>query len=447
MLQVNGLLNNPQSLFTKKPNWLGAQTFGGGDEERGLYSLLADGNTVAWYRPGVGVTGTLNASAWANQLGAAPSLAQATGANQPIYLPFAGTKYVYLPAVAANTVTTPTKTITGNFTITLDLALNDYTPAADVTIGGKTSGNDGFQVKWLTTDKVRLVIGDGVGLTNVDVVAASSFTNGSQHTVTIVWEDGVGATFKYDGVTSGSQVAAVKTLTNAAVSWTLGSATSIGKVYDHTMTNSGATTYYHLNPNASTETSTNAATWTSDNGEVYTLNNTGALLAQIVGSPQLLFDGTDDFLVTAQFAIDPRAASIYVVGKQPTWTTVTGLLDGRVGDSMHVLKQTASPKLDMYSTATLFAAQQGVTLNQKSVMTFVFNGASSIMKVDSAADATGTVGTTVTDAQGLVIGAYAAGTGRWGNWQISEVILRSVADSAATRAKIQRRLRQIHGTP
>src|SRR3990167_11447313 len=163
------------------------------DQRQLLSRTLSDGNTAAWYQPGVGVTGVLNASLWANWIngtaGITADLAQANGAKQPIYLGHTGSNYAYLPAAASNTLTSPNQTVTGNQTITFDVAPNDYTPAADVTLFTKTSGNDGFIVKWLTTDKIRLVVGDGASLTNVDVVAASSFADGSRHTATIVWED------------------------------------------------------------------------------------------------------------------------------------------------------------------------------------------------------------------------------------------------------------------
>jgi len=42
-------------------------------------------STVANYRPGVGVTGTLNATAWANQIGAAGSLAEVAGSGRSIF--------------------------------------------------------------------------------------------------------------------------------------------------------------------------------------------------------------------------------------------------------------------------------------------------------------------------------------------------------------------------
>src|SRR3990167_4115148 len=258
-------------------------------QREALAKILAGGQTVAWYQPGVGVTGTLNASLWANWVngtaGTAADLAQATGANQLIVLPWTGANYAYLPAVAGNTLTSPNQTVTGNQTITFDVALNDYTPAADVTLFSKTSGNDGFSVLWLTTDKIRLVIGDGVGLTNVDVVAASGFADFSRHTVIIAWEDGVGATFSYDGVVSGSQVAAAKTLTNAAAVMTIGSTTSIGKVY-----RMQAGSLYDLNAALAVETSTNGATFVGGAGETWTLNNTGATPAQIVvaGQPSVM---------------------------------------------------------------------------------------------------------------------------------------------------------------
>src|SRR3990167_10541112 len=107
-----------------------------------LNSILRDGNTVAWYQPGVGVTGVLNASLWANWIngtaGITADLAQANGAKQPIYLGHTGSNYAYLPAAASNTLTSPNQTVTGNQTITFDVAPNDYTPAADVTLFAKT---------------------------------------------------------------------------------------------------------------------------------------------------------------------------------------------------------------------------------------------------------------------------------------------------------------------
>jgi len=48
-----------------------------------LTTLLSDAHTVANYQGGVGVTGSTNCSDWANQIGAAGALIQATGTKQP----------------------------------------------------------------------------------------------------------------------------------------------------------------------------------------------------------------------------------------------------------------------------------------------------------------------------------------------------------------------------
>ena len=68
---------------------------------------IGGAGAAAWYRPGVGVTGTLAASNWADQSGNGRDLVQASGANQPIYLPFTGTKYGYLPGVNGNYFSSP----------------------------------------------------------------------------------------------------------------------------------------------------------------------------------------------------------------------------------------------------------------------------------------------------------------------------------------------------
>src|SRR3990167_2832264 len=157
------------------------------------YSIGNDPDLVAWYDAKSSTItqadATERVSAWSDLSGHGYNLLQATPSAQPILLPDTGVNYAKLPAAASNTLTSPNQTVTGNQTITFDIALNDYTPAADVTLFAKTSGNDGFSVLWLTTDKIRFIVGDGVGLTNVDVVAASGFADFSRHTVTIAWEE------------------------------------------------------------------------------------------------------------------------------------------------------------------------------------------------------------------------------------------------------------------
>ena len=186
---------------------------------------------------------------------------------------------------ASNSVSSPNKSVTGNQTFTLDVGLDDYTPGSDLTVVSKLSGNDGFAILILTTGVVRLRVGDGASVTNVDSSAAFTMTDLRRHTIGIAWTDGVGASFTQDGAAVGTAVAAAKTLTNAAVACTIGTITGriyrvqIGSVYDF---NPAGTTVKKL---------TNGDTLTTG-GDVWTLASTGATGGRIAGERDL-FQGAN----------------------------------------------------------------------------------------------------------------------------------------------------------
>ncbi len=191
----------------------------------------------------------------------------------------------YVSGVAAsNSVSATNETVTGNQSITLDVGLDDYSPAGDLTIVSKLSGNDGFAVQLLTTGVVRLRVGDGASVTNVDSTAAVTNTNYLRQSIGIAWTDGVGASFTLGGSPLGDPVAAVKTLTNAATSCRIGTITGriyrvqVGSVYD-------------FNPaSTSTKKVANGDTITTG-GDVWTLASSGATGARIAGERDL-FQGT-----------------------------------------------------------------------------------------------------------------------------------------------------------
>ncbi len=191
----------------------------------------------------------------------------------------------YVSGVAAsNSVSSPNKSVTGNQTFTLDVGLDDYTPSGDLTLVSKLSGNDGFAILVLTTGVVRLRVGDGASVTNVDSSTAFTMTDLRRHTIGIAWTDGVGASFTQDGAPVGTPVVAAKTLTNAAVVCTIGTITGriyrvqVGSVYDF---NPAGQTAYKL---------ANGDTLTTG-GDVWTLASSGATGARIA-SERDLFQGT-----------------------------------------------------------------------------------------------------------------------------------------------------------
>lgn len=173
---------------------------------------------------------------------------------------------------ASNSLSAPTKSVLGNQLFSLDVGLDDYTPGSDVTIASKLSGNDGFAIQVLTTGVVRLRIGDGVSVTNVDSTASLSIADMVRGTIGIIWADGLGASFTQNGATLGVPVAAVKTLTNAAVAMTVGTIT--GRIYRFT-----ALGFYDCNPAGATRGSTSFAS----GGDTWTLATSGATGARISG--------------------------------------------------------------------------------------------------------------------------------------------------------------------
>ena len=391
---------------------------------------------AAWYQPGVGVTGSLTVSNWADQSGNGRDLAQGTAGNQPINLPHTGTDYAYLPAVASNTFTTPNQSVTGSFVLTFDIALNDYTPAGDVTLLSKTSGNDGFSVLWLTTDKLRFIVGDGASLTSCDASVASGLTDASRHTITITWTDGVGASLAIDGVAWGSAIVAAKTLTNAAVVFTLGSSTSIGKVYGVTLGS-----LVNFQPSAFVETSTNGTTAAMSTGEVWTLNSTGEKPAQIVKSSSLLSDGVGINMV-ATFTFN-QPETFYIVFKQNVWSAGKFLMDGgAVVNTARVSQQNATPELDLYAGG-FAAGNTDAAISSYVIGTFQFNGASSLIQINSGTATTGNAG--AANAGGITIFAGYLTGGTYGAFQIKEVIAFSAAHTAAQRAIVQAYLSARHG--
>jgi len=279
-----------------------------------------------------------------------------------------------LPGVLNNTASLDNTSITGNFTLTLNLLSADYTPASDVTLINKLSGNDGFAVYWLTTDKIRLAVGDGASVTNVDVVAASSFADLSKHSVTIIWEDGVGATFQYDGVTSGTQVAAVKTLTNAAVAFTIGSSTSIGNVYSVVLTNSSTTTYYSVDFTIQTK---GTVSFTATTGGTVTINTTAISQPARIqgeldlswnltagqptwlewsGSNYIYFNGVSGNTVSCPVANDTYdVAILYKDGTSDTSTVVVGAGTATFGGTDAKFSVKGVAKITLTKTAVVVA--------------------------------------------------------------------------------------------
>lgn len=182
---------------------------------------------------------------------------------------------------ASNTATSPTKSITGSQVFTVSLSGMDFTPASDTTLFSKLSGNNGCELLILTTGVVRLRIGDGASVTNVDSTASIPTADYAAATIVATWTNTVGAAFTVNGAALGTAVAAVKTLTDAATTATIGTnfagsllRVQVGAVYD-------------FNPALGTKLAASVVS----GGDTWTINTSGDTGARISGARDL-YQGT-----------------------------------------------------------------------------------------------------------------------------------------------------------
>ena len=187
----------------------------------------------------------------------------------------------------------------------------------------------------------------------------------------------------------------------------------------------------------------NASAWANSIGAAGSLlQATGANQPTIEADGSLLFDGLAHWM-RATFTLN-QPETIYLVGKQVTWTDQDQFYDGVTADSMDLYQGTVTPTIKIYAGAAAAVSTQ-LAVDTYGVIVAVFNGASSTIKVDGNAPGTA-VDVGAGNGGGITLGAKATPL-NYGNVQIKEVIIRNVADSAAVQAQIQALLKAIHGTP
>lgn len=410
---------------------------------------------AAWYQPGVGVTGTLTASNWADQSGNGRDLAQGTAGNQPIYLPYSGTPYAYLPGVSGNYYSTPDSaenSITGDIDLRFCAALDNWGTTGQAFCGKRSSGNSYQFTSGSTTNTPIFYWWQGTVLKSAEANSAWSIAAGvKKHIrVTLDVDNGSGgcdARFytSDDGETwvqLGTTVTQAFTASIDDTASTLDVGTDgsagyllVGKIYRAQIYNGiDGTLAVDFNPSTFTETSTNGATAVASTGETWTLNSTGAKPAQIVKSAQLLLTTAGLTYMTMTYSpSDPQ--TLYMVIKQNGWTANHGFWSsGTPGvDDMNVTQQTATPRIGLYAGAAA-CENSDAAIGSYAVGCFQFNGASSLVQVNAGTATTGNPGTT----SGTTVNLSRESVGA--DFQVKEIILFPSAHSAAERLLVQRYL-------
>jgi len=434
-------------------------------------TLLRDGNVVAQYIASMGVTGTLNASAWANQIGAAGSLTQGTGANQPVVLQCSGKKYSWHPKVAGNYLSTPDSTassITGDIDIRAEIMPDNWIPpeATSEYILTKASiaGQQSYVFALLQTTGYlyAYVSVNGTAIVQASSTVATGFSVGTKAwvRVTVDVDNGSGGNdFKFYTSTDGTTWTQLgSTVTNAGTTSIFDGTSTVnigqyplagaqvfkGKIYRAQVYNGIAGTLaVDYNPNDSTETMTNGATFVSSGtGETWTLTNTAINTPSAIVSKNYIVTDGSAYKMAASFTLN-QPCTIYMVGIDPAWTIGKYIMDGASGaNTLGLAKTTATPDISINAGSSV-ATNADLTLRSRKVVIITLNGASSSIQVGSGGTpTTGNAG--AGNPGGLTIGADGAGANYGGFW-FNEILVRSGADSAGTISTISTALEKQYG--
>ena len=336
---------------------------------------------------------------------------------------------------ASNSATSPTKSITGNQTITAVAQLTAYPPAANTVFFSNINGNNGLSFSLLTTGKLQLSVGNGASQTTYQSTVATSLTAPSQHTFAVVYTDGASgsAVFSVDGAQLGTTVATAVTLTNGATTATIGGAGFIGYIASVVVGS-----VYNFQPSVAAKLAASFVAPTT--GETWTINTTGDLGARICGARDLvnltgahqptlsgggaLFNGSSQFLGSAGFSLS-QPITLYAVMQQVTWTSANILMDGDVVTTMQVVQTTSTPQLDI-NAGSAVGANTNLAVATDGVLSAIFSGASSQLQINRTAAATGNAGTGTP--AGFTLGS-SFGQTKYGNIRVKEVLIYAAAHS------------------
>lgn len=158
--------------------------------------------------------------------------------------------------------------------------------------------------------------------------------------------------------------------------------------------------------------------------------------AQVNNRPVVRFDGIDDWVKTAAFAL-PQPSTVYIVLRQITWASERRVFDDIVGNALTLIQRTATPGLALYAGGGgVSPTTTSLAVGSFGIVACVYNGNdNSLIAVNAAAGSTGAL-TGTASASGFTLGANAA-ISLPSNIDVAEVAVYSGAHDAATRTALK----------
>lgn len=256
--------------------------------------------------------------------GTALNAAQGTAANQPKFLAYAGSPYVYLPGVASNYLSVPDEAaldITNNLDLRIKVALDDWTPASSMNLFNKydTVTQISFYLRVNPAGTLTLLASSDGTAPNTGAATstvATGLTDGSVKWVRATFETGVCKFWLSDDGVTWTQLGANVTMSGPAVTAIFASTSTLKIGTDLSGTNTMlAAKFYRaqvlngiggtpvLDVDTSVIGSGAAASFTALTGQTVTVNRaTSGRKSVCVVAPCWLF-GTDDYLEVADNAL------------------------------------------------------------------------------------------------------------------------------------------------
>jgi hypothetical protein len=423
------------------------------------------GSKVFWFKPNpIYVTLSTGVSQWADAFGLGHNILQATGGAQPLYLPFTGPvsggngNYIYFPGnYNGEYVSTPDSaalSITGDIDIRCLCEHSDWQASTLRTFVSKYSTSSGQRSFLLDINSGQLNFSwseNGTLLRVANSTVVVPFTGQSLGAVRVSLDvdNGTGVyevTF-YTSPDGSSWTQLGSSVLGIAPTSIFDSTTKVevgsrgdgtiscfnGKIYNLNIrdTISGGSPVASFNPDKGNAYSN---TWIASSGETWTITNisAGAYHVQLVDQAMVVFDGTDDVLKSAPFTFN-QPATIYLMCKQNSWTYTDYLIDGNSTAKMGLTQAATTPHIRQ-NAGTNGTENAGFALNTFRIITLIYNGATSVLKIDST-------GTSVTsnagsnNPGGINLGSRGDNT-RWGNITVLEYLGYNSVHSSALQLSI-----------